>query len=67
MEQQNIEIGNKEMRKGKTRQDRMPMGERDRVKNWDKVRSWSMEHKPRNSSDWIRLDVEGKKAELYLH
>jgi hypothetical protein len=42
-------------RSNKTRQDKMPMGERDRVHKADRIRSWSMEHKPVSSGDWLRF------------
>ena len=42
-------------RRGKTYQDRLPIGDRDRVHAADRVRNYSMKHKPRNSADWNGL------------
>ena len=39
-------------RKNKTYQDRIPAAERDRSREWNRLRSWSMEHKPYCSADW---------------
>lgn len=39
-------------RVNKTRQDRMPVGNRERVVNAQRVYSFSQEHKPRRSKDW---------------
>jgi hypothetical protein len=38
----------------KTYQDRIPAGQRDRVHEWDRRRSWAQTHKPRCSSDWLK-------------
>jgi hypothetical protein len=45
--------GSRVMRKNKTYQDQHPSGKRDRVHDWDRIRSWSQEHKPARSSDWL--------------
>lgn len=44
-------------RVSKTRQDRQHMGDRDRVHNANRVTSYSQEHKPRRSSDWLKFRV----------
>ena len=41
----------------KTRQDRQQMGDRDRVHNANRVLSYSQEHKPRRSADWLKFRV----------
>lgn len=53
--------GTRVMRKSKTYQDSLPSGKRDRVREWDRIRSWSQEHKPANSSDWAAFR-RGKNA-----
>lgn len=42
-------------RVNKTRQDRMTSDRRDRVVNANRVYSYSQEHKPRRSSDWLKF------------
>ena len=42
-------------RVNKTYQDRLPIDDRDRVHQADKIRGFSMKHKPVNSSDWLKF------------
>lgn len=46
-------------RKDKTRQDlTKELGERQRVRDWDKRLSFMQTHKPRKSSDWLKFRSE---------
>jgi hypothetical protein len=40
-------------RKNKTIQDQMAMGERERVREWDRRKSWAQAHHPKSGSDWL--------------
>jgi hypothetical protein len=42
-------------RKNKTYQDRLPKDMRERVQNWERVISFSQNHKPATTSDWVKL------------
>ena len=42
-------------RQNKTQQDLMPVGDRQRVRDWDKRRSFMANHKPARSTDWLKL------------